>query len=642
VIKRILSCTASSIDRISIALSSLGALFILATACFITYEVITRHFFNRPTIWTFDTAIYMILAAMFFAAAHVAKDDGHVCVDFITIRLSIKTRSFLEIITYSWSVLFCIVFVYSAVRMVYISATQSILDNTDIALPLAIPQAALTLGIMVLALQLIKITVTKYHSVLIRRENGNDSAESSFVSCVDRPLVLIPIVIGLLTIATVFFYLGGGGLRTAGLILLLLTILATGTPVFIAVGMVGSVGLLVLFGGGLASQHQVALLSYKSLNSFVVGAIPLFIMAAGILSVGGLGEKLYDVCRKWLPPLRGKLAIATVVACAIFAAISGSSIANAAAFSLIAIPPMLALGYDKRLAYGSVAGGGTLGILIPPSGAFIMYGYLTGESVGRLFIAGIVPGIMISLFFIVYVVIRCRKDMRYQADAATKIPWKERFSALKGALLILFAPILILGTIYLGIATPTEAAAVTVVYALIVNTITGKLDRRNLFRALRDSSKNASMVLMILAGATIFGGVLTILQIPQGFVYFAVNAPIPVWGIIVLINLLLFVLGMFMECIAITVITIPIIFPAIVALKLDPIWFGVLFVINMEIALVSPPVGMNLYVIKGTTGEKLEEVMRGAFPFLLILLLGLLIVGLYQPLSTWLPSTMMK
>jgi len=228
VIKRILSCTASSIDRISVALSSLCALFILATACFITYEVIARHFFNRPTIWTFDTAIYLILAAMFFAAAHVAKDDGHVCVDFITIRLSIKTRSFLELITYSWSVLFCIVFVYSAVRMVYVSATQSILDNTDIALPLAIPQAALALGIMVLALQLIKITVTKYQSVLIRRENGNDSAEPSFVSCVDRPLVLVPIVIGLLTIAIVFFYLGGGGLRTAGLILMLLTILATG------------------------------------------------------------------------------------------------------------------------------------------------------------------------------------------------------------------------------------------------------------------------------------------------------------------------------------------------------------------------------------------------------------------------------
>jgi hypothetical protein len=148
------------------------------------------------------------------------------------------------------------------------------LDNTDIALPLAIPQAALALGIVVLVLQLIKITVTKYHFVLIRRENGNDSAEPSFVSCVDRPLVLIPIVIGLLTIAIVFFYLGGGGLRTAGLILLLLTILATGTPVFIAVGMVGSVGLFFLFGGGLASQHQVALLSYKSLNSFVVGPYP--------------------------------------------------------------------------------------------------------------------------------------------------------------------------------------------------------------------------------------------------------------------------------------------------------------------------------------------------------------------------------
>jgi len=637
-IKQLGRASAKLIDGMSVAMGTLSAVFLVLTACIVTYEVIVR-FLRMPTIWTFDVSIYLILAAMFLAAAYTAKENGHIHVDFVTSRLSGGTRSILEVITTSWTVLFCIVLLYSASKMLHDSIVYSRSAETYLGAPLAIPHGAFALGLAVLTLQLIKITVTKISSLSASKDDS--PVATSFMSRIDKPYILIPIVVVLLAISTYFFSLDGG-LRTVGLILLLLTTLATGTPVFAAVGMVGCVGLVFLMGGGLESQTQAGLLAYKPLSSFVIGAIPLFILGAGILSAGGLGESLYDVVRKWFPPVRGKLAMATIGACAVFAAISGSSIANAVAFSLIAIPAMAARGYDKRLAYGAVAGGGTLGILIPPSGTFIMYGFLTGESVGRLFMAGIFPGIMVAILFCIYIFFRCRGDERYQGDITMGASWSERLNSLKSAVLILFAPVLILGTIYLGVATPTEAAAIAVVYGLIITFVSGKGRGRGLPKTLRDATKNGSMVLMILAGATVFGGVITILQIPQGFISFAVGAAIPTWGVLALIAVLLIIMGMFMEGVAIIVIVLPIIYPAIITLGLDPIWFGVVYVIIAEMGQLTPPVGMNLYAIKGVTGAKLEEIMKGSIPFLLVLLVALIIVVLYQPLSTWLPSTMMK
>ncbi len=636
-----LKTAGSVIDKISIAFGILGAVFLVLTACIVTFEVVSRSFFNSPTTWSFDISIYLILAAMFLTASYTARQEGHINVDFLTSRLSGSTRAILEAITLTWTVVFCLVLLWSSARMLNVSIAQHIRDSTFLGTPLAVPQGAFFVGIVVLTLQLIKMTVERYDSAFKRNRDENDKAEASFMRAVDKPWILVPLVLGLLAIATVLFSIGGTE-RTIGLVIMLLTVLATGTSVFAAVGLVGCVGLLFLLGGGLQSQVQTAIFAYKPLTSFVVGAIPLFILGAGILSTGGLGTQLYDVCLKWFPPVRGKLAMATVAACAVFAAISGSSIANAAAFSLIAVPPMLKLGYDKRLAYGVVAGGGTLGILIPPSGTFIMYGYLTGESVGKLFIAGIIPGIMVAFFFIVYVFLKCRRDDRYLMETRTKYTWKERFSSLASSLPILFAPLLILGSIYAGIATPTEAAAIAVVYAILLVIIRKQTSFPELITTLLNATKNGSMVLMILAGATIFGGVITIMHIPQNFIAFAVNANIPVWGILAMISLLLIILGMFMEGVAIVVIALPIIYPAIIAMGLDPIWYGVVYVIIAEMGQLTPPVGMNLYAIRGTTGARLEDIMYGSIPFLVILLISLIIICAFPALSTWLPSTMMK
>ncbi|MCG6534825.1 MAG: TRAP transporter large permease, partial [Syntrophales bacterium LBB04] len=409
------------------------------------------------------------------------------------------------------------------------------------------------------------------------------------------------------------------------------------TPIFLVLAILGSFGLFSLLGGTLSSQIQVALQAYRGLDSFTLEAIPLFIMGASLFATTRLTDGLFDIAKSWLSFLPANLLMATVACCALFAAITGSSVACAATIGLVTIPPMLAANYEKEISLGAVAAGGTLGILIPPSLSFILIGEITQTSVGQLFIAGIIPGIFIALMFMTYIYLKTRKNPRYKSQTYT---WKERMNYLKAGAPVLLAPVIILGGIYSGLTTPTEAAAVSVIYAIFLGVVTGRLNRQNMLATLRDSIKSAVMIQMIIAGAMILGSVVTILRIPQNFSQLIVGAGIPAWGIIVLMNLLLLVLGCFLECVSITLITVPIFYPVIRALGLDPLWFGVIFTINMELALVTPPVGLNLYIIQGITGEKMETIVRGVLQFIVLLALGLLIVALFEPMSTWLPAKM--
>ncbi|OGP65740.1 MAG: hypothetical protein A2170_17325 [Deltaproteobacteria bacterium RBG_13_53_10] len=419
---------------------------------------------------------------------------------------------------------------------------------------------------------------------------------------------------------------------------MMLTLFATGTPIFLVLGILGSFGLFSLLGGTVTSQIQVALQAYRALDSFTLGAIPLFIMGASLFASTRLSDGLFDIAKSWLSFMPANLLMSTVVCCALFAAITGSSVACAATIGLVAIPPMLAANYEKGISLGSVAAGGTLGILIPPSLSFILIGEITQTSVGQLFIAGIIPGIFITLIFMTYIYLMTYKDPRYKSNAF--YTWKDRVNLLKRGGAVLLAPVVILGGIYSGLFTPTEAAAVSVIYAIFLGLVTGKLNRRNMLATLRDSTRSAIMILMIIVGAMIIGSVVTILRIPQNFSTLIVESGIPTWAVIVLMNVLLLILGMFLECVSITLITVPIFYPTIQSLGLDPLWFAVIFTINMELALVTPPVGLNLYVIQGITGEKMETIVRGTLRFVILLAVGLLIIALVEPMSTWLPSKM--
>lgn len=414
----------------------------------------------------------------------------------------------------------------------------------------------------------------------------------------------------------------------------LLVLLAIGVPVAFSLGASGLLG-MVLFMPGDGALEQIPILAYKALDDFVLCAVPLYILMSAILLKGKVGEDLFDLGNKWLRHLPGGLGIATIVACGIFAAITGSSVACAVTVGAIAIPEMLKRGYDRSVVLGAVAGGGTLGILIPPSIPMILYGSITGESIGQLFMSGVLPGVLMTVFFIFIVVYRSR-----HLKLEKKVPLSERFAALKGSIWGLLLPVIVVGGIYTGAFTPTEAAAVGTVYALFITFVIYRtLSVKDLPGILMETVGTSAMIFAIMIGASLFGFVLTILQVPQALTMMVAEVEVSRWVFFILINLLLLFLGCILETVSIIFITVPILYPIIKQLGFDPIWFNVVMQINMEMALITPPVGMNLFVLKGVSPEsRMEDIIRGVIPYIGVMAVEILFLCFVPELATWLPS----
>lgn len=420
----------------------------------------------------------------------------------------------------------------------------------------------------------------------------------------------------------------------AGFTILLLVLLALGLPVAFSLGMGGVAGMLA-FMGGESALAQIPIIGYKSLDDFVLTAVPMYILMSQILLTGKVGNGLFELANKWLRHLPGGLGIATVMACAIFSAITGSSVACAVTIGAIAIPEMLSRGYDRPLVLGAVAAGGTLGILIPPSIPMILYGAITDESIGKLFMSGVVPGAMLAFMFMLIVVYRSQ-NLKREAAAS----WGERMDALKKNFWGLLLPIIVVGGIYTGIFTPTEAAGVGTVYSLIITFFVYKtLKVRDLPGILNDTIKTTCMIFAIMIGASLFGFVLTILDAPQALTSYVVGLQASRWFVFIAINILLLFLGCILESVSIIFITLPILFPLIVQVGFDPIWFNVVMMLNLELALITPPVGMNLFVLQGVSPDsKMSQIIRGVVPFGLAVAVEILILCFFPQLATWLPS----
>ncbi|RJQ28194.1 MAG: TRAP transporter large permease subunit [Peptococcaceae bacterium] len=611
------------LTKMASALAGAGMVFVSLS---IVYEIVMRFFFRSPTTWVYDVSVYILIWYGFLSAAYALKQGAHINVDIITSRLCARTGAVLEIAGY----LFCLI--YSVILTVYgVETVNNSLHSGEVTANLLhvkvwMIQLGLVTGGALLILQAGRLVAAK--TVLLAAGKLERAP-----GLLNNPVFILASFLLLLLLGVAVMLYNG----TAGMIILLLVLLFAGVPVFTALALTGIAGFYFLFGGA-SGLPMVSFVAFKSLNDSILVALPLFILGGQILQSGRIGERLFDLCSKWIGHFPGGLAVATIAACAIFAAISGSSVATAITIGLFALPAMIERGYDPRLAYGILAAGGTLGILIPPSGPMILYSSITDESTGALFMAGVIPGIILSLVFAAYAVFACARSGRYERVARST--WKERFAAIKNSIWGILAPVIVIGGIYTGVFTPTEAAAVVVVYALLVCLATGSLKLKDLPGVVADSTRGSAMILMIIVGAIIMGTVFTMLQLPQLLMGVVAGAGVPPWLVIVAVMLLLIALGMILEVASIMLITIPILYPLVTSLGFDGIWFAVLMVINMEMALITPPVGLNLYVIKGVSGARLSEVMVGSLPFVLLLLLGLLLVALVPHLSLWLPATM--
>ena len=414
----------------------------------------------------------------------------------------------------------------------------------------------------------------------------------------------------------------------AGLIVLLLS----GMPVFAALGLTATVILLV-FEGSISSVGDTI---FSHLNKDILTTIPLFVLMAQVMIRAKVIDDLYDFANAIVGHVKGGLGVATVLSCTIFAAISGSSVATALSIGASALPQMKRFGYPERDGLGVIAAGGTLGILIPPSGPMILYAIVSEVSIGALFLAGLLPGLILAAVFAVFCIIQGSRRQGQKAPERQTL--RQMIGATKASIWALLAPPMVMGGIYFGIFTASEAAAVGALYALLVAVgVYRNFGWSDLFACLHMTMRTSVMVFMIIAGASMFGHAITIIRLPVGITEFVAGVGLGPLAFIIAVMALIFVLGMFLEAIAIILITTPILLPTMIHLGIDPIWYGILLMVNLELAMITPPVGMNLFVIKGITDQPLSEVVKGAAPFVVLMLAGLALLIFVPSLATWLP-----
>jgi len=428
-----------------------------------------------------------------------------------------------------------------------------------------------------------------------------------------------------------------------GIIIMILMFL-TRMPVAFVMASVGFVG----FSTMITPNAGLVLLSrnvYETFASYDLTTIPLFILMGQLGFNSGISKRLYDAGYKFLGHVRGGLAMATVTACTAFGAVCGSSPATAATMATVGLPEMKRYNYDDELATGSVASGGGIGMIMPPSVVLIIYGILTEQSIGALFVAGIFPALLVTILFIICIYIRCRINPE-QGPPGEKFSWGEKFKALLGLGETLIVFTLVIGGIFIGLFTPTEAAAIGAFGVLLIAIVRRQISWEGFVKSLMETLRTSCMVLMLIAGAVIFGKFLAVTRIPfeiAGWVAGLEMSPVLVMGVVIMIY---FIGGCFMDALAFVTLTVPIFFPVVMELGFDPIWFGIIIVMVTEMGVITPPVGINVYVVYGVAKNvlkeeiPLEKIFKGIFPFLIAVIVGVLILILFPSIILFLPNLM--
>ena len=421
----------------------------------------------------------------------------------------------------------------------------------------------------------------------------------------------------------------------------LILVLLSGVPVAFALGSV-AIFFLIIF-EGVNSLGVIADTLFGGLNEFALLSIPMFILMGAAIASSRAGSDLYEALERWFYKVPGGLIISNLGACSIFAALSGSSPATCAAIGKMGIPEMQKRGYPDDLATGAIAAGGTLGILIPPSITMIVYGIATETSIGRLFIAGIIPGIMLTGLFMAWSLYYAyRKGFRFKIGDKG-YSWKEKFEILPKILPFLLIIILILFALYGGVATPSEAAGVGAFVCIMLVVFIYKMwNLREHWEILRSAMRESVMIMMIIGTAALFSYMMSSLYITQSLAEWIATLQVSPWILLLSVNIFLILAGLFLPPVAVILMTAPTLVPIIETIGFDPIWFGVMLTLNMEIGLITPPVGLNLYVINSIAPDvKLPTILRGALPFMLCMLLGIVLLIVFPGLATWLPDYMM-
>jgi tripartite ATP-independent transporter DctM subunit len=410
-------------------------------------------------------------------------------------------------------------------------------------------------------------------------------------------------------------------------------------PVGMAMGLVGVTGFGYIVGGG-PTLKMIGQTSMRTVTDYTFGVIPMFLLMGAFVTVSGMSRELFRAANTWLGHLRGGLGFATILACGGFAAISGSSVATAATFSTVAYPEMRRYNYPQSFACGVVAAGGSLGAMLPPSTVLAVYGIITEQDIGKLFVAGILPGLLAICMYITTIVIMGLVRPGF-LPSGKRASWKERLGSVREVWAPLLLFVFVIGGLYGGWFTPTEAGGMGATGAFIIGVVRGRLSRKDIRASLLQATRTAAAVFTVLIGALLFGYFLTVTQTPQKITMFLTGLGLGRYGVLALIMLMYLLLGCLMDALAMVILTVPVMFPVILSLGFDPIWFGVIIVMTVELGLIHPPVGMIVFVIKSVVHDvDFLTIFKGVLPFIVTDLIRLTILIAFPMIALYLPSRM--
>jgi len=586
-------------------------------------DVLARFTVRRSVPGIIELEEFLMIVIVFLALAHTQKKEGHIVIDLLTCRLPGPTARLLE----TFNHLVCTIFFGLVTWRTFSTIADKVAEYSPmLKLPVWFFIALSGLGLAFLALTLFQ--------QLLKSLAGNVRDRAWLGLC----LVLVAAAVVLSMpwwIKALPWQFGrlGYGVSGMGFMLFLLLI---GMPIGFAMSLVGFIGLAVVGPNLSPALNTLGVAPYHTTASFILAVAPLFILMGLLASEAGISQELFDTANKWLGRLPGGLAMASVAGCAGFAAVCGDSMATAVTMGSVSLPEMKRKSYSPELSCGALAAGGTLGILIPPSVGFIFYAIVTEESVGKLFIAGIVPGLLLALLFIVciWVMARIRPEIAPAGEASS---WPEKFASLKGVIGMLFLFILILGGILGGIFSPTEGGGIGVVGAFLIMLVRRKLTWQGLLTACEKTVFITAKLLMILIGVGILSYFLAASRLPNDLAALVTGAGLNRYVILAGIIGIYILLGCLMNVIPMILLTLPALFPTVKAIGFDPIWFGVLTVIIMEMGQITPPIGVNVFALSSVAKDvPMGSIFVGIVPFFIcmVLLLGILIA--FPPLATWL------
>jgi C4-dicarboxylate transporter, DctM subunit len=612
--------------------NGLGMFLLVGIMLLLVAEVILANVFNHPVAASYEMVQYMLVTMVFFGIAYTASKRGHVNVDFVTSRLSKRAQVALDTVTTMLAIgVFIVLFWQSIESALYIRQKHE--TSYMLGIPTFPFYYVIAFGTALLCAVLLLQLIRGF------REVGRSfSTPALFVLYVFAlTVVLVPVAVSLHVVKWQM------GPVTTGIvsIVALLLLLAAGMPLAFTMALIGFLGYGYLVNVP-AALSQLSTTAFGVGSDYLLSVLPLFILMGHFAFDSGISQDLYDTSYKWLGHFKGGLAHATIGACALFAAISGSSVATAATMGTVSLPAMTKYKYDPKLALGSIGAGGTLGILIPPSLVFVLYGIMTEQSIGKLFMSGILPGIVMTLLYMSAVLYMVTRNPAFGPPGPHNTMREKIFSLYKvWGMLFLF--LLVMGGMYAGWFTPTEAAAVGAFGAFIVSLLKRRVSWKGFSTCLLETGKTTAMLVTIFIGAMIFNYFIAVTTLPMELAQWVTSSGLSRYAILFLILLLYLFLGCIMDSASMIILTIPIIYPLVEGLQFHPIWFGVIVVILCEIGNLTPPVGLNIFVLQGIAPRvPITDIYRGIFPFIVAAFIGMILLVIFPQIALFLPNLMQK